>query len=539
MEGKVTESRKPVVNVQAVPRQTMGTETRPLILDEPCDRQISAAYVDTAGLDQSLAAGLAWTAGAKWASQLISWGALLLVTRLLSPSDFGLAGMAALYSGLLLVVSDALGTAVTTFRELPAEALGQLNSLAALGGCLAWLLSLAAAIPLARFFRSPHLAPVIVVTSATLAASGLRIVPYGLLYRGMRFRLLSAFDAAQAVTQAVVTLALAWRGFGYWSLVLGNVAGAVALAALQIVARPCGFRWPRMNALRAPLQFSRHIMISSLSWYGYSNADFLVAGRVLGQAALGAYTIAWTLATIPLEKVTAIVNNVTFAYLAAAQNDDAALRRYLRVITEGLSLVTFPATIGLGLAARDFIPLLLGSKWESAIMPLEILAVYASFRCVVTLLPSILNVTGESRYAMRVTQGGLLLMPAAFYAGSRWGPAGIAWGWVAAYPVIAACLYRRALRRIAMGWREYVGALRPALAGCCGMVVAVEFVKIGLSGRAPLPILFACEVAGGALAYLGTLLMLHRDRLFVFWKFARAMRNPAGANKIVEALPRG
>ena len=92
-------------------------------------------------MDKSLAAGLAWTAGAKWSSQLISWGALVVVTRLLAPSDFGLVGMAALYSGLLLVVTDALGTAVTTLRELTGEQLAQLNSVASMCGVSAVLIS--------------------------------------------------------------------------------------------------------------------------------------------------------------------------------------------------------------------------------------------------------------------------------------------------------------------------------------------------------------------------------------------------------------
>ena len=490
-------------------------------------------------LDKSLAAGLAWTASTKWSSQLISWGALVVVTHLLSPADFGLAGMAALFSGLLVVVSDALGTAVATLRELSVGELEQLNSVGALCGCCACLISWAAAIPLGRFFRSPHLPLVVVVTSATLAASGLRIVPYGMLYRDMRFRLLSVFDATQSVAQAAVTLTLAWRGYGYWALVLGNVAAGALQAALQIRARPCGFAWPRIGALREALRFSRHIMVSSLSWYGYSNADFLVAGRMLGQSALGAYTLAWTLATIPLEKITAIVSNVTYAYLSAAQKDDAALRRYLRIITEGLSLITFPATIGLGLVARDFIPLILGSKWQGAIAPLEILAVYASFRCIVTLLPSILNVTGESHFAMRVTQGGLILMPVAFYAGSRWGPAGIAWGWVAAYPAIAACLYRRAFRRIRMPWREYFGLVRPALTGCLAMSAVVEIVKHALAPSSRLPVRFGLEVLAGSAAYLITLTVLHGDRFFVFWNFVRAMRNPAGVNELVERAPRG
>lgn len=485
-------------------------------------------------LDRSLATGIAWSAGAKWSSQLISWASFVVVTRLLAPSDFGLVGMALLYCGLLQVVTDSFGTAVTTLRDLTGEQLAQLNTVAFLSGFLGFLISCGLAIPLGYFFKSPRLPLVVVVMSTLFLVSGVRTVPYSLLYRDMRFRLLSILEAVQSLAQALTMLALAWLGFRYWTLVLGSLVGAAVLAALQISWRPYRFAWPKFSALKSALTFSRHIMGSSLSWYGYSNADFLVAGRVLGQAALGAYTLAWTLATIPLEKVTAVVSSVSYAYFSAAQNDNVALRRYLRILTEGLSLITFPATIGLALVAGDFVRLVLGTKWQGAIVPLEILAIYASFRCIVTLLPAILNVTGEARFVMRTMQAALILMPCAFYLGSRWGPAGIAYGWVIAYPVIALCLYRRTFQRINMPWRDYVGAIRPALTGCLVMTVTVEILKHSLPSSFPPPDRLGLEVLAGGAAYILTLTVLHRDRFSMFWKFVRSLRKRAQTDAVVE-----
>ena len=195
-----------------------------------------------------MAAGLAWTAGAKWSSQIISWVSIVIVTRLLAPSDFGLVGMGVLYSGMLQVVTNSFGTAVTTLRDLSSDQLAQLNTLATMSGFLACLVSCGFAIPLGHFFRSPHLPLVVVVMSTMLFVSGIRMVPYGPLYRDMHFRLLSiadyigpGFDATQALSQALITLVLAWLGFGYWALILGNIVAAPMLAALQISRRPCRF----------------------------------------------------------------------------------------------------------------------------------------------------------------------------------------------------------------------------------------------------------------------------------------------------------
>jgi PST family polysaccharide transporter len=457
----------------------------------------------------------------------------VVVTRLLAPSDFGLVGMAVLYCGLLQAVTNAFGTAVTTLRDLTDEQLAQLNTVAVISGLYACLISCGLAIPLGHFFRSPRLPLVVVAMSTMCLVSGLQTVPYSLLYRDMRFRLLSLLRAVQTVVQALTMLALAWLGFRYWTLVLGNIIGAATLAALQISWRPYRFARPRFSAIKNALKFSGHIMVSSLSWYGYSNADFLVAGRVLGQAALGAYTLAWTLATIPLEKVTTIVSTVSYSYFSACQNDSAALRRYLRILTEGLSIITFPATIGLGLVAGDFVRLVLGAKWQGVIAPLEILALYASLRSIVTLLPAILNVTGESRFVMWTMEAALILMPTAFYVGSRWGSAGIAYGWVVAYPAIVICLYRRTFQRIKMPWRDYLGAIRPALTGSLVMAAAIEILKRALTSSFPLSIRFGLEVLTGGAAYVLTLTVFHRDRFSVFWNFVRALRKPAGVKVVV------
>jgi O-antigen/teichoic acid export membrane protein len=488
--------------------QTITTET------------VTPPGVNAAGeVDRSLASGIAWSAAAKWSSQLISWASFLVVARILAPSDFGLVGMAAIFTGLLQVATDAFVTAVTTIHDLTAEQLAQLNTVSALSGFLIFLLSCGIAVPLGHFFRSPRLPLVVVVASTMFLVSGFRTVPYSLLYRDMRFRLLSVFDAVQAVTQALTMLAMAWFGFGYWTLIIGNIVGALTLAALQISRRPYRFASPRLNSIKDALTFSRRVMAANISWYGYSNADFLIAGRMLGQTALGVYTLAWSLAMIPLEKVTVIISNVSFPFFSAAQNDHAALRRHLRILTEGLSLVIFPATIGLALVASDLVPLLLGKKWEAIIAPLAILAFLAAFRSLATLLPPILNVTGEARFVMWVMQGALIILPLAFYFGSRWGPVGIAYGWIIAYPAVAICLYQRTFRKIELPLRDYIGAVSPALTGTFVMVITVETLKHFLLSDFQLPVRLAAEVFGGASAFIFSLVIFHHGRLRVFWNF--------------------
>jgi PST family polysaccharide transporter len=360
--------------------------------------------------------------------------------------------------------------------------------------------------------------------STAFLMSGFQTVPSSLLQRALRFKLLSIMETVAVITQALGTLVLALFGLGYWALVAGNLIGVAVSTGLSIAWCPRGFALPQLRSIRHAVKFSWQILVARLAWNFYSNADFLVAGRVLGAAPLGAYTFAWNLATMPVEKVSALMGRVTPAFFSGVQMDHTALRRYLRTLTEALALITFPATLGLALTAREFVNLALGKKWIGVIVPLELLALYASFRSITTLLPQVLTAVRETRFVMWNTLAAVVLLPSAFYVGSRWGTAGIAWAWIIAYPFIAVPLYRRAFQHIGMSVREYLGAVRPALDGSVAMVVFVGALKWVLPSAWPLYLRFGLEVLAGAASYILVLVALHGDRLRVFTSLVRRSR---------------
>ena len=192
-----------------------------------------------------------------------------------------------------------------------------------------------------------------------------------------------------------------------------------------------------------------------MCWASYDNSDFIIAGRVLGEAPLGAYTLAWTLAHTPLEKLTTLVNRVTPSVFATIQTDLEALRRYLRNITGGMALIIFPATIGMALVAPEFVSVVLGSKWSGVVAPLELLALHALIRSNVILLSPLLNVIGEERLVMWNSVVAMIVLPISFYIGSRWGTVGIAAGWVVIYPLVQLRLFSRIFRRLHLARSEY------------------------------------------------------------------------------------
>ena len=463
-------------------------------------------------LDASLVSGVAWTGASKWLTQIVAWASTLIVARILTPNDYGVVTMGTVYLGLITLMSQfGVDAAVVTMRELSEYELAELNGLSVLLGLVGFAISFLVAAPLGRLFGSAQLPAVLIVMSLGFVISSLQTVPASLLQRQMNFKFLSIVDGVRALALALATVAMAWAGFGYWSLVYGVILSAAVSTGLTLAGKRAGFAWPRFHSSHA-VRFSWHVLVSRVSWYGYSNADFVVSGRVLGQAALGSYSLAWNLANVPIEKVTSLISGVTPSFFSATQNDLASMRRYLLRLTEVLAFVTFPLTVGLAFTARNFVLIVLGAKWAGAITALELLALYASVRSITPLLGQILLATRDSRFMMWNNVAAAFAFPIAFYAGARFGIAGIAAAWMVVYPLVTVPLYWRVFRKIELKVGEYLRALAPALTATLAMAAGLIIFEFAFPRRVSVASLLQ-QIIVGALIYGSVALVFHRQRL--------------------------
>lgn len=481
-----------------------------------------------ADLDHSLLKGIAWTSIVTWFSQVLGWGSTLVVVHSLAPPDYGLIGMAVLYLGLVQMASElGLGAAVVRFHDLTSDQLAQFNALSVLSGGIGVVVSLAAAIPMGHFFREPRLPLVIGVMSSAFFISGFRVVPQALMQREFQFRKLALIEGTQSIVGAAANLIMVLSGFGYWTLALSPVVRATVYTILVVVNRPTPFRRPRMISIRQPFAFSSHMLLSRFAWYGYSNADFVVIGRILGGAALGAYTVGWTMSGMAVEKITSLIGRVTPALFATVQNDIAELRRYLLLITEGLALLTFPACVGIALLAGDIVRLVLGEHWTVAIAPLQFLAIVATFRSVEPLIPQVLAAIGETRVNARNALLTVLVLPVGFLFATRWGIAGVAGTWLILGPLMFSPLLIVTLRRIELPARDYFRALWPATSSCLIMACVVISVDRAFLGDARPYVSLITKTLSGAAAYAASLFVFQRPRILVLrelWLVLRGQR---------------
>jgi O-antigen/teichoic acid export membrane protein len=498
----------------------------PLAVAKPSEpSSLPASDVERVARDRLLVQGVAWNGVVKLLVQAAAWGSTLVVARLLAPDDYGVMGLAALFLGLIELVTEfGIGIAVATRKDITEPQTRELNSVAAIMG-VGGLLLICLIAPLAgQFFHDSRLPAVLMALSVTFLLSSFRSVPWGLLQRDLRFKRLAFYDGFQALALAALSVVLALLGFRYWTLVIASIASALISALIAILKHPVGFRRPRLAELKPLLSFSGNIVGQRMAWYGYSNSDFFVAGKMLGSGPLGNYSLAWNLSHVT-DKLTALVLQITPPVLAKVQDDRAELRRYVVRISEAMSLTVMPLMIGLALVASDFVPLALGPKWNAMIFPLQVLSAYAIVNVVLPLLAQVLNVTGHEAFGMRHNILQFTIMPCLFVAGAYLGGVnGIVLAWVLGHPLLGLRLARYTLRTIGLSMREYfLEALAPALAGCLVMSAAVIAIHAAWRDAPPSITRLSLEILLGAVTYVGTLLLFFPHRLTGIRAFTRQM----------------
>jgi PST family polysaccharide transporter len=261
----------------------------------------------------------------------------------------------------------------------------------------------------------------------------------------------------------------------------------------------------------------------------FSNADFFVAGKLLGAAALGAYTFAWNLAYSIVDKVTGLLTGVTSSIFSAAKHDSALLTRYLTQITGTLALAVLPATMGLALVAEDLLAIV-GDKWSAAVVPLRLLVLYAGVRSLTPILSQALTITGDARYTMKRSIVAAIILPLGFAVGARWGINGIATAWIVCHaPVVMVPLLRRVATHLGIGPRAYLPVLRPALVSTAIMTAGVLAIALVVPPTTPRLATLIIKVAVGGVCYAGSLWFLFRQRVLALVRVATQLRGEAPA----------
>lgn len=325
----------------------------------------------------------AWGAKVTLLGQLVRSGSGLLgivvLARMLSPSDFGLLAMVATIISLGELLRDmGLSTAAIRAREISHQQSSNLFWASSCIGLALTLLMIGCAPAIARFYRQPALAAVASVMSVVFLLNGLAAQHRANANRNMHFLQLAIIDAAPPVVGLLMAMACALQGLGIWALVAQQVSAAtlgLLLAWTLVPWRPkCPTRGSNMGQF---YRFGLPLVGVQVLGYLSRNIDTAVMGLRFGAAATGVYDRAFQIAMMPLNQFNAPSTRVALPVLARALDEEG---RVTELVERGQRVLIHPVAclLFLLLATSPLgIPIILGDDWRAAVPFIQILAIGA------------------------------------------------------------------------------------------------------------------------------------------------------------------
>jgi len=453
-------------------------------------------------LNTKILAGIGWTTGSRLFSLLLQFGATAVVGRHLTASDVGLIGFANIVIGFLgRFTSLGMDVATIQRKQLDDRVLGTAFSVQTAFGVAACTACLLVGPLSQRLVGHDGAAGVLMVLGAIFLLNVLAFVPTCLFTRNLDYGPLSFAHAGRALARGMLVISLVLLGFGYWGIVIADIAAA-AIFLLSLGRRHPWIVRPRFdtNVARVLTDFGGPIMATNLIVFLLFNADNFAIGTVLGATMLGYYAVAFNWASMVCGLLYEAVNSVLFPAFCRMQDNAAEMKRLYLKTVERVGLVAVAVNTCLLTSAHDFLVVILGGgsgKWLPAVTCLQILAVYGMLRALIEPMANVMFALGETKTLLNANVLGAvievgLLVPALLWYGIN----GVAILVAVAYAVQLGVSLPVLTRRLSLRVSELVAVTAPLViasaAGVSSLIISHNLqpswlslgVRIFLTGTA-------------------------------------------------------
>ncbi|HXJ02593.1 MAG TPA: oligosaccharide flippase family protein, partial [Micropepsaceae bacterium] len=358
-----------------------------------------------------------------------------------------------------------------------------------------------------------------------LLLSALQAVPVALFKRALDFRALAASSTSGTLLGGVVGVALAYAGFGPWSLVANLlVQNSVVTLAIwrQSAFRPrLVFSWRHLRELWSYGQYTFLVRIAA---FASNQSPRLLIGYLFGPAALGAFSLGLRVVEILYQLVCLPAVNVAVSVIAKIRDDPKKLTRTVLTATQLAAMISAPIFVGLALIAPLIVPLGFGAKWTASIPIIQILCVYGIVGSCALIWGAIIAGLGRPDVTLATTTTSAVVSVSVLLLAAPWGLAAASMAFVArgylTMPFTPLIIARLTGIPAAVQYRVFA----PVVLAVLIMAICVEATIIALGGVAAPFAMIAASIAVGVFSYGMTLYVVARPVLQLGMSFLTHLR---------------
>lgn len=342
--------------------------------------------------------GVGWSFIDNIASSGITFLVGLILARLLTPEEYGVMAMIAIF----IAISDSIidsGFSNALIRKVHIERIDYntvfyFNLVISIFLYIVLFLSSPA---ISIFFREPVLVEVMRVIGWVLIINALAIIPRTIFVRAVNFKTQTKVSLISSISSGGIGIGMAFSGMGVWSLVGQQLSRQILNTFFLWIY--C--KWQpalefSVKSFKEMFSFGSRLLFSGLIDTVYKDIYYLIIGRFFTSALLGQYTRAQQFSIIFSSNLTAVVQRVSYPVLSSIQNEPERLREAYRKVIKTTMLVTFACMLGLAAVAKPLIIILIGEKWLPAVGFLQIICFSGMLYPLHAINLNILKVKGRS-----------------------------------------------------------------------------------------------------------------------------------------------
>lgn len=463
-------------------------------------------------LGKVAARAVVWNYVSFAAGKMLVLVTMAILARLLTPEDFGVVGFATLAVAYLAVLKDlGLGGALIQRRDDVDESAETVFTFNLITGAVLTVLTFLAAPMVAGFFREPLVVPLLRVLSLTFILEALGSVQLVLLRKNMDFKRKLIPDVGRSIVKGAVSIAAATAGFGVWALVWGQLAGVIASVILAWTVFPWRPRIRIHRRLLRPLtRFGAPLIVTDIQYAIWSNLDYLVVGRLLGDVALGIYTLAYRLPELLIQSVWRVLGGAVFPLFSKLQDQPALLRRGFLATIKYTQVLVVPMCVGLFITAEPAVKTLFGEQWSEAIPVLRVMAVFSLLGSIGVNAGDVYKALGRPGILARLAGLELIVLIPALIFGAQYGIVGVAWAHAGVAAIDTVVRLAVANRMVGTTFSDIWRQMAPSVGAGIWLAAAALPAMWLVRDAGSLASLVAAGVAGSA-AYVAALWRYDRD----------------------------
>lgn len=348
--------------------------------------------------------GLYWKLFDQFAQYGMQFVVGIVMARLLSPEDFGITALPAVFMAVASVfIEGGFGQALVRKPNLTEKDLSTSFYYSIIVGTVMYIILFLSSSWIAEFYDTPVLKDLIRVQALVLVWSPISTPQYITLTRRLDFKTMTRISIVNKIISSVLGISAAYAGYGLWALIVASLSSSL-IGIIQICwivkwyPTEC---WSR-ESFKYLWGYGNKMIVTSLLNRLFDNVAPVFIGKYYSPAALGEYNRAQGYAQLPSQQIVGVINGVTVPVLSKIQDDTEALARNYRKMLKVTAFIVFPLMMLLSALAHPLVIVMVTEKWESCVILLQLMCFSMMWYPVHSMNINLLFVKGRSDLFLRL-----------------------------------------------------------------------------------------------------------------------------------------